>query len=380
MSDPKKLKAVEFFAGSGLVTEGLSRCFEVIWANDNCPKKKLVYTANFGSDHFVDGSIEDVSGASVPPALLSWASFPCQDLSLAGKMTGLETGKRSALFWDWIRIMDEMPVERRPPVLCLENVVGFLVAQMGRQFCLAYNALRERGYVAGAFVSDARDFTPQSRPRSFLVAVRQDVDVSGLVSVAPLSYMHTNAVIRAYAAVRDPNWKWWKLPQAPERRVNFGDICERNAPSDNPEKVRKNLDLLSEVHKSKLARVIEAGQFSAGTGYKRIRPDSFGRKRQCLEIRFDGTAGCLRTPRGGSSRQFVLLVEEGLVRTRLLTIREAARLMGVRDDYLLPGSYNDAYLALGDAVAVPVTDYIAYNLLHPLCLAAMGQSKTAVGF
>lgn len=289
-------------------------------------------------------------------------------------MTGIERGERSALFWQWVRILDEMDPQERPPVVCLENVVGFLVIQSSSQFRLAYNALRERGYVAGAFVLDACHFTPQSRPRSFIVAVREDIPVEHLTAATPLPYLHNNAVLRAYAAVNDHRWKWWKLPIPPERAKSFTDICDRDAASDPDEKVARNLSLVPPRHQAKLREAIARKRFIAGTGYKRMRMNSQGVREQCLEIRFDGLAGCLRTPRGGSSRQFVFIVDGGKVRTRLLTIREAARLMGVRDSYKFPGSYNDAYLALGDAVAVPVTRFISHHLLHPLCTAVQNQA------
>ena len=95
--------------------------------------------------------------------------------------------------------------------------------------------------------------------------------------------------------------------------------------------------------------------------YKRTR-----KGRQVLELRFDGIAGCLRTPEGGSSRQILVITENGDIRTRLLTVRETARLMGAPDDYKLPGSYNDGYKAMGDAVAVPVARFLAENLLAPI--------------
>lgn len=374
MQNLSNFDAVDFFAGSGLVTEGLSDRFQMLWANDNCQRKKRVYTANFGDAHFEEKSIIEVDGASIPQSHLSWASFPCQDLSLAGNMAGIERGDRSALFWQWIRILDEMAPQSRPPVICLENVVGFLVIQNSSQFGLAYDALRERGYVAGAFVLDACHFTPQSRPRSFIVAVREDISVETLTTPAPLPYIHNKAVMRAFAAVNDPSWKWWKLPLPPLRTKSFTDICERDAPSDPEDKVARNISLVPPAHIAKLHAAIARDEFIAGTGYKRMRKDSEGVKRQCLEIRFDGLAGCLRTPRGGSSRQFVFLVDDGKIRTRLLTIREAARLMGVRNSYVFPGTYNDAYLALGDAVAVPVTRYISHHLLHPLCVSVQNQT------
>ena len=104
-------------------------------------------------------------------------------------------------------------------------------------------------------------------------------------------------------------------------------------------------------------------------GYKRTRNG-----RQVLELRFDGIAGCLRTPEGGSSRQLLVLKRDGVLTTRLLTARETARLMGAPDRYQLPENYNDAYKAMGDAVAVPAVRFLAKNLLLPLCAAKLNKS------
>ena len=78
---------LEFFAGNGLVAQGLGRVFRAVWANDIDAKKAAVYQANHGGSHFHCGSIADVHGQALPAAPLAWASFPCQDLSLAG-LTG----------------------------------------------------------------------------------------------------------------------------------------------------------------------------------------------------------------------------------------------------------------------------------------------------
>lgn len=116
-------KFLEFFAGSGLVAQGLSGYFQPAWANDICAKKAAVYTANHGVEHFHLGSISDVKGADLPEAPLAWASFPCQDLSLAGLAGGIHAA-RSGLVWEWLRIIDEMP--SRPSVVVAENVAGLV--------------------------------------------------------------------------------------------------------------------------------------------------------------------------------------------------------------------------------------------------------------
>lgn len=365
-----KPTVAEFFAGSGLVREGLGLWFKTAWANDICPKKAAVYEANFGKGELKVKSIADVSGLELPPVALAWASFPCQDLSLAGKLAGLSQGSRSGLFWEWLRVIDEMPETARPAVLAIENVVGFLVSHEGENFSRAYNALRERGYLAGAFVMDATHFVPQSRPRSFIIAVREGIDLKGLTQDEPDTLWHPKSVVTAYNAVNDQSWIWWKLPAPKMRKTSFSDICDYDAACDEPETTARLLKMLSPLNRKKLDQALAAKQRLVGTGYKRTRSDESGQKIQRLELRFDGIAGCLRTPEGGSSRQTVIIVENGKVKTRLLTVREAASLMGARKSFKIPGSYNDGYKAMGDAVAAPVAGHIAEHLLSPLSLRA----------
>ena len=373
--------ALDFFAGSGLVRLGLEPEFQTVWANDVCPKKQAVYTANFPDGPFHLGAIEGIHGSDLPEADLAWASFPCQDLSLAGNLTGMKTGTRSGLFWQWMRVLDELQrCGRKPPLLVAENVVGFVAASEGRHFLQAYQALRERGYRAGAVIIDAQRFVPQSRPRAFLLAISGDVDVATLSQPQPSGPFHPAPMVRAAARLNDPAWIWWSLPAPTARPPLFGDICERAAPCDPPAKTRKLMGMLSPRNESKLDAAIQAGRFFAGTAYRRTRPDRAGNPVQRLEIRFDGVAGCLRTPNGGSSRQTVILVDKGGVRSRLMTVRECARLMGVPGAYRLPGTYNDGYRAMGDAVAAPVTRWLTQHLLAPLaflCRSARVNERAA---
>ena len=126
--------------------------------------------------------------------------------------------------------------------------------------------------------------------------------------------------------------------------------------------------MLSRVNKTKLEKAISSKNRIAGTGYRRTRKNKESEKVQRLEIRFDGIAGCLRTPEGGSSRQTVLIVENGEVKTRLMTVRETARLMGAPEEFEIPGTYYDGYKAMGDAVCAPVAGWLAEHLLSPLSL------------
>jgi DNA (cytosine-5)-methyltransferase 1 len=100
--------ALDFFAGSGLVQLGLAPEFDTLWANDNCAKKQATYVANHPPHTFHLADIQDVRGKDLPAADLAWASFPCQDLSLAGNLNGMSNGTRSGLFWEWIRDLKEL--------------------------------------------------------------------------------------------------------------------------------------------------------------------------------------------------------------------------------------------------------------------------------
>jgi DNA (cytosine-5)-methyltransferase 1 len=124
--------ALDFFPGSGLVRMGLEPEFQTLWANDNCAKKRAVYVANNPPDEFHLGSIQDVQGVDLPAVDLAWASFPCQDLSLAGDLHGMKLGTRSGLFWEWTRVIEELAeCRKRPSILVAENVVNFVLADQG---------------------------------------------------------------------------------------------------------------------------------------------------------------------------------------------------------------------------------------------------------
>ena len=354
---------LDFFAGSGLVCEGLKTYFRLAWANDVCKKKSVVFSANHPKKIFRLGPIEDVKGDNLPEACLSWGSFPCQDLSLAGNMGGI-TSERSGLVWQWLRVMDEM--KQKPPIAVAENVVGLVSATKGAHYRCLHEALVDRGYKVGAVILDAAYWVPQSRKRVFVIAVAQGVDTRELESDKP-QWCHSASLQRAAKGLSQ--WVWWRIPEPPERTTLLEDIIDLSIPYDNEEKRSLLLKLIPPNHMKKIENTHKNGCF-VFPGYKRIRHG-----KQVLELRFDGVAGCLRTPLGGSSRQFLVIRRNELLNTRLLTVKEAAALMGVRKSYKIPGSYNDGYKAMGDAVAVPVARYLARHLLAPLADKALEESR-----
>lgn len=164
---PKKSFA-EFFAGVGLMRMGLERQgWSIEFANDIDPLKHEMYLAQFvdQTSHFLIGDIHKTPAEKVPSVTMATASFPCNDLSLAGGRAGLKAGHSSS-FWEFIRILKDMG-ERRPPVVLLENVPGFLTSNKGSDFHEALRSLNKLGYSVDAFILDAANFVPQSRQRLF---------------------------------------------------------------------------------------------------------------------------------------------------------------------------------------------------------------------
>jgi len=315
---------------------------------------------------------------------LVWASFPCQDLSLAGGCAGLK-GDRSGTFWPFWSLMKDLIAEGRPPrLIALENVCGTLTSHEGKDFAAICSTFERAGYLFGALVIDAAHFVPQSRPRLFMIGVRSDVEISAALTQSQASPLwHTRALRTALdntpAKVRE-NWIWWSLPEPPRRNTSFADLVEDD-PSDvkwhTPAETRRLLGMMSDVNRAKLDAAKAAKRRLVGAIYKRTRLDEAGRKVQRAEIRFDDVAGCLRTPAGGSSRQTIMLIEGKKVRSRLLSPREAARLMGLPEEYVLPNNYNEAYHLAGDGVAVPVVSFLATNIFEPILASALAAQKAA---
>ncbi|MDE2751653.1 MAG: DNA cytosine methyltransferase [Gemmatimonadota bacterium] len=372
----------EFFAGGGMVRAGLGPNWSCLFANDIDPAKCASYERNWGATGLRIADVASLTAEDLPgTADLAWASFPCQDLSLAGSGGGLK-GERSGTFWPfWSTVEGLAAAGRAPSTVVLENVCGALTSHRGEDFAEIGGAIESVGYRFGAVVIDAVHFVPQSRPRLFVIGIhRNQVIPDRLVSREPDQQWHTRALVEAYrrlAGRSRANWLWWHVPTPPEREAVLSDLIEedpRGVKWHTAAETRRLLRLMNPVHLAKVAAAKEAGHRVVGTVYKRTRPDKNGVGKQRAEVRFDDIAGCLRTPSGGSSRQTVMIVEGSKVRSRLLAPREAARLMGLPDDYKLPENYNDAYHLAGDGVVVPVVRHLAEFILEPL-LAAFGTAE-----
>jgi DNA (cytosine-5)-methyltransferase 1 len=367
----------EFFAGGGMARAGLGARWKCLFANDFDHKKSAAYRENWsGGEELVTDDVAKIKPSQIEGvASLIWASFPCQDLSLAGMGAGLK-GNRSGTFWSFWNLIKDLRSEKRgPKVIVLENVVGTLTSHGGKDFVAIADALAAEGYRYGAVVIDAVDFVPQSRPRLFVIAIADGVTVPPILLGAEASLRwHPKALQIAHLRLSGKakeRWLWWRLPAPPQRNTRFVDFLEENPTSvkwHTTAETEKLLDMMSDSNLKKVHLAQRTGQMLVGAVYKRTRFDDDDEKVQRAEIRFDDVAGCLRTAAGGSSRQLVVVVKGKEVRSRLISTREAARLMGLPDEYKLPKTYNEAYHLTGDGVVVPVVRYLAENLLEPIIL------------
>jgi DNA (cytosine-5)-methyltransferase 1 len=367
MSRRPAFSFLEFFAGGGMARLGLGDAWACVFANDVDTLKAAAYRANFGDAHLGLADVWALDGATLPRADLAWASSPCQDLSLAGARAGLG-GARSSAFWGfWRQIAALDTAGRAPDVIVLENVAGLLSSNHGGDLAAIGQAFATRGYRFGALEIDAAAFLPQSRPRAFVIAARGPI--GGLAADGPSDFASA-AVVRAHRRLPETlrrRWIWWRLPAPPRRNTTLESVLE---PDDvvawrSDAETERLLGQMAPAHRNRLAESAAQRERTVAAVYRRIRIEQ-GRRVQRAELRLDGLAGCLRTPGGGSSRQLLVVVEDGTARSRWMTPREGARLMGLPESYRLPPGHTAAWRVIGDGVAAPVVRHLAEHLLEPL--------------
>jgi DNA (cytosine-5)-methyltransferase 1 len=369
---------LEFFAGIGLARIGLENVgFHVAWSNDFEADKKAMYDGHFkdakrGNPHtFVLGDVASVRGNDLPDgAAVAWASSPCTDLSLAGGRAGLD-GVASGTFWHFVRLLEELGPSR-PQVVVLENVTGLATSHGGDDIATAIKAFNGLGYSVDVLVIDARRFIPQSRPRLFLVGAQTPPPESSSPNsqVRPewLDWIYNDPELRTHRAT---------LPQLPELKISGLSSHIEEIPADDQrwwsdERTRLFEKSLSFIQRERLEQMRLSASAKYRTAYRRTRNGV-----AVWEVRPDDISGCLRTARGGSSRQAVVRLGDGRLQVRWMTPQEYANLMGAADYDLSGARNNQALFGFGDAVAVPAVEWLAKNYLLPLVRS--GSQYAVVG-
>ncbi len=370
---------LEFFAGGGMARQGLADMFDCAFANDFDPMKCATYRRNFPDDPLDQGDIWNLDAKDLPAAQLAWASFPCQDLSLAGARRGLNA-PRSGAFWGFWNLIEKLG-PRAPKTITIENVAGLLSSHNGRDFAALVTQLADSGYRVGAMLIDAAMFSPQSRQRLFIVAHKGKLPPN-LIAGQPDAVYHPALLCQAVDQLPDQTrmaWVWWRLPYPPKRNADLSTLLERNPPEHvwrSDAAAKKLIAQMAPLHRQRVEAALAARTWTAGAVFRRIRIEK-GQRIQRAEIRYDGMAGCLRTPAGGSSKQLLLVTENGRIRLRPLLAREAARLMGCEESYILPDRETAALKVLGDGVSVPVVRWLGQHLLAPLVTGKTGVKAAA---
>lgn len=357
------LTAIEFFAGIGLARAGMSEAgIETVWANDFDSSKEAMYVGHWGSNHFHLQDVFKVSAELVPTADIAWSSSPCTDLSLAGKRSGIE-GKASSAFFGFTQVLRKMG-ERRPSVVVLENVVGLASSHGGDDLRAAIREFNELGYAVDVVTIDARRFLPQSRPRLFVIGATSPIDGgSHDTAIRPdsLAWAHEDESLTTFK---------FPFPEIPELLAGgFSSVVEDMSLEDPRwwDELRTDafIDSMSATQRARAAALIESDTVTARTAYRRTRSGV-----PTWEMRAEDIAGCLRTARGGSSKQAVAVMGNHQIRVRWMTGLEYARLMGAGWFTLTGLRDSQIHYGFGDAVAVPVVSWLSREALVPLSLAS----------
>lgn len=368
-------KALEFFAGIGLARLGLEGAgFEVEWSNDIDGSKCKMYRNHFGDTlgHvLVEKDMGELHGTDLPnDASIAWGSSPCTDLSLAGTRAGLN-GRRSGVFWQYVRLLEELG-DRRPPIAVLENVNGLATSHSGEDLAAAIRAFNELGYSIDVLSIDARRFVPQSRPRLFLVGLMDPPSANQSDSPLRPEWLQQVFGDDSLRTHRAP------LPLPPSPLDSGLDIYVEDMSDDDgrwwdSERSGKFLRSLSPIQADRVERLREGEDETYRTAYRRTRNG-----KPVWEVRIDDVSGCLRTARGGSSRQAVIRLGKGRTSIRWMTPREYAALMGAAHYNIEGLRPNQVMFGFGDAVAVPVVEWLGTHYLMPALHGTLGE-ETHVG-
>lgn len=304
----KTITFIDLFAGIG----GFRIAFEsqkakCVFSSEWDRFSQVTYQANFGD--LPAGDITLIDSKKIPAHDILTAGFPCQPFSNAGLKKGFED-TRGTLFYDVARILND----KKPAMVLLENVKGFVNHNKGKTLRVVLDTLDELGYNTLYKVLNAKDFgVPQNRERIFIVGInRKKLGKIG-----------------------------FEFPQPFGEVTRLGSILE-----NNPDDKYTISNKLWQGHKRRLREHRLKGN---GFGYGLFDEDSSHTNTISARYYKDGSE---------------ILISQGKKNPRMLTPREAARLQGYPDNFVIPVSDTQAYRQFGNSVAVPVVTQIARKMIE----------------
>lgn len=332
---PSGFRFIDLFAGIGGLRLGFQgiggRC---VFTSEWDLKCQQTYALNFPDNHPIAGDIREFSAnpEKIPAHDLLVAGFPCQPFSIAGvskknalgRPHGFLCDTQGTLFFDTAQII----AHHRPAAFVLENVKNLERHDQGRTFATIINVLQnELGYHVQHRVISSEPWVPQKRERVFIVGFREPTDFD------------LNAL---------------KIP-AKGRGPKLGSILQPPEDVDPKYTLTPNLWKYLQAYKKK-----HASQGN-GFGFSLFGPDDVTRT---LSARYykDGSE---------------ILVAQPGKRPRRLTPRECARLMGFeygKRSFKVCVSDTQAYKQFGNAVVVPVVDFVA-KAMKPYLEAAIAKAS-----
>ena len=295
-----KYRMIDLFAGIGGTRLGFYQTGKtnVVFSSEIDKFAIKTYKANFGETPC--GDITKISGTDIPNHDILVAGFPCQAFSQAGKKLGFED-TRGTLFFEIARIIRE----KRPKAFLLENVKNLKSHDKGRTYKIIEQTLKNLNYDVHSILFKAKDFgVPQNRERIYIVGFDKEKVL---------------------------NFKDFSFPIPPCTEISVGNILEK--------KVDDKYTISDKLWQGHQRRKIEHKEKGNGFGYTLFNEKSPYTNTLSARYYKDGSE---------------ILIEQIGKNPRKLTPREAARLQGFPENYIIPVSDTQSYKQFGNSVAVPV--------------------------
>lgn len=306
----KEYRMIDLFAGIGGTRLGFYKTGKVynVFSSEIDKFAIKTYKANFGGDPH--GDITKIDEKDIPDHDILVGGFPCQAFSQAGLKKGFED-TRGTLFFDIARVIEC----KKPKAFLLENVKNLKSHDKGNTFKVIKNTLEDLGYKVYYKVLKARDFgVPQNRERIYIVGFRKDLKNID-----------------------------FKFPDPLNIKTSVGDILE-----------------YSVDEKYTISDKLWAGHKRRKKEHK-LKGNGFGYSLFNQNDEYTNTLSA-RYYKDGSE----ILIEQTNKNPRKITPREAARLQGFPEEFIIPVSDTQAYKQFGNSVAVPVIYNIAKNIINIL--------------